>query len=187
MGRRKTYRSELRAVAVEQHGYVTVDDTVRLGIPDDMLDRLLRSGDLIGLDDGLFRLDAVPTSRRHKLAEAVLRVGPDAYLSHDAVLALHDLADHRPDRVRVGTPRPVPSARRPEHWPHGVEVLHRALPATELTRYGGIRSATVARALLDCRTLLPVRVLADAADRAAELGLLLRRERHEVLAALDAG
>jgi len=185
MGQRKTYRSELQACALEQHGYVTVDDTVRLGIPDEVLERLVERGDLVSIGEDLFRLDGLPSSRHHALAEAVLRVGPDAYLSHDAVLALHDLADHAPRRLRVGTPRPVPAARTATPWPEHVEVLHRMVPAEDLTTYRGIRSTTVARALLDCRTLLSVDVLRNAAHQAVERGLLLRRERHAVLEALD--
>jgi predicted transcriptional regulator of viral defense system len=180
MGHRKTYRSELQACAVEQHGYVTTGDALRLGIPDDVLDRLLARGELVNVSENLFRLDGVPQSRRHAYAEAVLRVGTDAYLSHDAVLALHGLAGHDPDRVRVSTPH-----RLPHQVPHPVEVLHRSVPAEDLTTYGGIRSTTVSRALLDCRPLLARDVLETATEEAVEQGLLLRRERHAVLAALD--
>jgi predicted transcriptional regulator of viral defense system len=185
MGQRKTYRSELTACAVEQNGYVTSDDAVRLGIPDDVLERLVQRGALVTVSDDLFRLDGVPSSRRHTFAEAVLRVGPDAYLSHDAVLALHELTDHEPPRVRVGTPH-LPAASAAGRWPEHVEVVYRPLPAEELTTYRGIRSATLARALLDCHLLLARALLVAAADEAVDRGLLLRRERHAVLAALDA-
>ena len=186
MGHRKTFRSELQACAVEQHGYVTADDAVRLGIPDEVLERLVERGDLVDVGADLFRLGGVPSSRRHALAEAVLRVGADAYLSHDAVLSLHELTDTEPARVRVSTPHP-PAPRSPGRWPDHLEVLHRQVPAADLTSYGGIRSTTVARALLDCRALLAHDVLTTAADHAVERGLLLRRERHAVLAALDGG
>jgi predicted transcriptional regulator of viral defense system len=182
MGQRRTYRSELQACAVERNGYVTTDDAARLGIPDDVLERLVERGDLVSLSDDLFRLDGVPPSRRHTFAEAVLRVGAGAYLSHDAVLALHDLTDHDPERVRVSTPNRVPA-----QWPGHLEVLHRDVPAEDLTTYRGIRSTTVARALLDCGPLLDIDVLTAAADEAVGRGLLLRRERHAVLAGLDAG
>jgi predicted transcriptional regulator of viral defense system len=186
MGQRKTYRSELQACAVEQHGYVTTDDTVRLGIPDDVLCRLVEQGALVSVCDDLFRLDGVPRSRRRAYAEAVLRAGPDAYLSHDAVLALHDLTDHDPHRVRVGTPHPV-TAPAPGQWPGHLEVLHRTIDVADLTTYRGIRSTTVARALLDCHLLIARQLLAAAADLAVDRGLLLRRERHAVLEALGAG
>lgn len=181
MGRRKTYRSELRASAVEQHGYVTARDVGRLGIPADVLDRLVDRGDLVLVTDGLYRLDGVPQSRWHAFAEAVLRAGPGAVLSHDAVLALHDLVEHRPDRVRVTTPHPV-RHRLPQH----IEVHHRRVDPADLTAYRGIPSTTVARALLDCRRFLAAHLLVHAAEEAVGRGLLLRRERHAVLERLEA-
>lgn len=182
MGRRKTYRSELRACAVEQHGYVSAQDVARLGIPDDVLACLVERGDLIPVARGLYRLDGVAKTRWHDVAEAVLRVGHGAVLSHDTVLALHDLVEHRPDRIRVTTSRPV-SGSVPRH----IEVLHRQVGSQDLTAYRGIPSTTVARALLDCRPLLAAAVLSQAAEQAVERGLLLRRERHAVLDALDVG
>jgi predicted transcriptional regulator of viral defense system len=182
MGQRKTYRSELQACAVEQHGYVTAEDAVRLGIPDDVLERLLQRGSLVSVGEDLYRLDGVPPSRQNDLAEAVLRVGADAYLSHDAVLALHDLSEGDPSPVRIGIPRP-PAEAYPDH----LEVQQRELPAEDLTTYRGIRSTTVARALLDCRAILGLEHLVAAADEAVERGLLLRRERHAVLEELTVG
>jgi predicted transcriptional regulator of viral defense system len=185
MGRRKTSRSELRACAVERHGFVTRQDTLRLGIPDDVLSDLISSGDLEPVTGGLFRLPGVPHSRRNAFAEAVLRVGHGAFLSHDAVLALHDLTDHEPTAVRVSTPHPA-THDTPEGLPDHIEVVHRSVPAEDLTTYRGIRSTTVTRALLDCRPLLAAELLVEAAERAVERGLLLRRERHAVLEALEA-
>lgn len=181
MGQRKTYRSELQACAVRQHGYVTSEDAVRLGIPADVLDRLVERGDLVSVSADLFRLDGVPPSRRHTFAEAVRRGGPDACLSHDAVLALHELTDHEPHPVRVSSPHEVPT-----RWPD-VEIVRREVAGEDLTTYQGIRCTTIARALLDCRRLLPMTALVAAADAAVDAGLLLRRERHAVLEALDGG
>lgn len=181
MGQRKTYRSELRATAVEQHGYVTAHDVTRLGIPVRVLDQLLGRGELVLVTRGLYRLDGVPRTRWHAFAEAVLRVGRGAALSHDAVLALHDLVEYDPERVRVSAPHPVPG-RLPQH----IEVHRRRVDPADLTAYRGIPSTTIARALLDCRPLLASGLLADAAEEAVERGLLLRRERHAVLDLLQA-
>lgn len=181
MGQRKTYRSELRACAVEQHGYVTMRDVERLGVPHGVLSRLVERRRLVPVVSGLYRLDRAPQTRRDSFAEAVLRVGRDAVLSHDAVLALHRLTDREPDRVRVSTPHPVPR-RLPGH----VEAVRRRVGAQDRTTYDGIPSTTVTRALLDSRLLVAAGLLTEAADRAVERGLLLRRERHAVLDALEA-
>lgn len=171
----------LQAFAVEHHGYVTRQDAERLGVTAAEFDRLVDRGRLIPVSDRLYRLDGMPHSRRHALAEAVLRVGRDAFLSHDAVLALHDLTDHDPSPVRVATPH----AHRSTRWPQHLEVLRRHLPAEDLTTYRGIRSTTVTRALLDCCGVLAADQLIAAADRAVHSGLLLRRERNAVLEALE--
>lgn len=180
MGQRKTYRSELRATAVERHGYVTGHDVTRLGIPRKILEGLVHQGELVLVTDDLYRLDGVPKTRWHTFAEAVLRVGHGAALSHDAVLALHDLVEHGPDRVRVITPQPL-RGQLPRH----IEVHRRRVDSADLTTYRGIPSTTISRALLDCRSLLAAELLAHAAEAAVERGLLLRRERHRVLESID--
>jgi predicted transcriptional regulator of viral defense system len=166
---------------VEQHGYITDQDARRLGVPAADFDKLVATGWLTSICAGLYRLDGMPSSRRRSLAEAVLRVGPDAFLSHDAVLSLHELIEREPDRVRVATPHPRPSGGLPAQ----VEVLRRHVPAADLTSYQGIRSTTVVRALLDCRGLLGTDELIAAAEAAVRGGLLLRRERSAVIDALE--
>jgi len=179
MGQRKTYRSELRATAVERHGYVTAHDVARLGIPRKVLADLVDAGELVRVTDGLYRLDGIPKTRWHTFAEAVLRAGHGAALSHDAVLALHGLVEHDPGRVRVIAPGPVHD-RLPQH----IEVHHCQVDPADLTAYRGILSTTISRALLDCRPLLAAALLVHAADEAVGRGLLLRRERNAVLECL---
>lgn len=185
MGRGKTYRSELRACALGHHGYVTARDIEHLGIPDGVLARLVVRGRLLPVADGVYRLDDAPTTRWNAFAEAVLQVGHGAVLSHDSVLALHHLGGHEPDRLRVSVPHPVTRAatgRPPRH----IEILHHAVGPQDLTTYHGIPSTTVTRALLDCRPLLALGLLVQAAEDAVERGLLLRRERHAVLDEIEA-
>ena len=166
---------------MEHHGYVTRQDARRLGVPGVEFDRLVERGRLTRVEGTLYRLEGMPLSRRHTLAEAVLRVGRDAFLSHDSVLALHDLTDEEPRTVRVATPH----RHRSAGWPQHLEVLRRHVPTEDLTTYRGIRSTTVARALLDCRDLLSHTQLITAAEKAVSLGLLLRRERNDLIEALE--
>jgi len=180
MGRRKTLRSELLACAVEQHGYLTAADVARHAVPAPVLADLVADGELVAAGAGLYRVEAVPRTPWQRFAGAVLGTGEDAVLSHDAVLALHGLVEHEPDPVRVTTG----SLPRGRAVPDGVELVHRPLPADEVTTYRGIRSTSVARALLDCRAVLTAGQLETAAQQAVDDGLLLRRERHVVLEAL---
>ena len=99
--------------------------------------------------------------------EAVLTVGPDAYLVGETVLAMHNLGYVNPAKVHVATPTRV-RAKPPKH----IDLGHEDLPATDLTTNEGIPSVTVARALIDCvGTVMGDRLLA-AAEQARAEGLL---------------
>ena len=99
-----TYRRRLAAHAADQYGYVTTRDATELDIPPVELPKLAATGGLSHVAYGLWRFDDQPRTGRDQFMEAVLRVGADAYLTHDAVLAFHELAQVNPRRIRVGTP-----------------------------------------------------------------------------------
>ena len=160
-------QEQLYEVALGQNGYITSADAVELGIDHIWLvQRATRKG-LTRISRGLYRFDAMPVSSTDEFMEAVLRVGPEAYLSHDAVLALHSLALVNPKRIRIGTPR---RSRRKQ--PVTIEVIRRKLPPEDLTVYEGIPSATVRRALLDCAPMIMTDRLLDAVENALASGLL---------------
>ena len=174
-----TYRRRLRHLAVDQYGYVTTRHAEDLGVPAVELRKLAHRGGVDHVAYGLYRFEDVSRTERDQFMEAVLRVGPGAYLTHDSVLALYELGLVNPRRIRVGTPR-----RARPRLPANIEVIHRRLQPAEVTVYEGIPSATVARALLDCRGLVMAERLLEAAQQAARLGLLRKREADEVLASL---
>lgn len=170
-------QEQLYEVALGENGYVTSADAVALGVDRIWLvQRATRPG-LTRVARGLYHFDGIPAGATGEFMEAVLRVGPEAYLSHDSVLALHSLALVNPRRIRVGTPR-----RSRRQQPSTIEVIWRTLPPEDLTVYEGIPSATVHRALLDCApTLMTDRLLA-AVDDALALGLLTPERAAEVRA-----
>jgi predicted transcriptional regulator of viral defense system len=176
-----TYRRRLRERALDRYGYVTTEDASDLGVPPVELRKLASRGGLEHVAYGLYRFDDIPFTGRDPYMEAVLRVGRDAYLTHDAVLGIHDLGLVNPRRIRVGTPHRVRS-RIPEH----IQVVQQHLARTDLAVYEGIPSATVARALLDCRGIVMPDRLVDAGREAAARGLLRRSEASRVMAALEA-
>jgi predicted transcriptional regulator of viral defense system len=97
----------------------------------------------------------------------------------DAVLALHHLALVNPSRIRVGVPRRVRAA-----LPQFIDLREEEMPAEDLTVYEGLRSTTVARALLDCRGQVMTERLLDATKQAKAEGLLTSREYARVRRAL---
>jgi hypothetical protein len=72
-------------------------------------------------------------------AEAVALGGPGAVLADDAVLALHDLAQVNPRRIRVAVPHPLPAG---VELPATVEVLHRSWPPPTSPRWRASDEAT---------------------------------------------
>ncbi|GAB3201048.1 hypothetical protein GCM10027062_22110 [Nocardioides hungaricus] len=170
-----TYRDLVRDIAFDQYGYVTTKDAGDLGVPAVELRKLAARGALTNLAYGLYRFNEVPAGAHDQFAEALLRVGEGAYLMADAVLALHDLAQVNPRRIRVGT-----AHRTRADLPRFVEVVERDVPEDELTIYEGLRSTTVAQALLDCRGLVMRERLRDGARAAWRKGLLTPAERTRV-------
>jgi predicted transcriptional regulator of viral defense system len=168
-------------VALDQYGYVTSGDARELGIDVVQLGIMHSRGQLEHIAYGLYRFPMVPTSERDAYMEAVLWVGRDAALSHDAVLALHGLGLANPRTLRVVTPHRV----RRRHPRADITVIRDLLPERDLTSYFRIPSTTVARALLDSRDLVMPSRLREAADVARQQGLLLADGYKQVLGSLD--
>ena len=112
-----TYRERAWEIAVGQHGYITTRDATENGIPAIELVILAARDRLQHITRGIYRFAELPTTRIVQFYEAALRVGEDAVLMGDAVLALHDLALVNPRTIRVATPHRV---RR--HLPNWVKV-----------------------------------------------------------------
>ncbi|WP_230313692.1 type IV toxin-antitoxin system AbiEi family antitoxin domain-containing protein [Nakamurella alba] len=166
-------------MAVGQHGYVSTGDAAAIGVPAVELRKLAARGGLERIGHGLYRVSDVPFDDVDQYARAVRLVGPGAHLTQDAVLALHGLGLVNPRRIRVGTPRRFRGA-----LPAFVEVVHEQVPCSAITEYSGIRSTTVARALIDCVGKVMPERLRDAVTQAKREGLLTRTETHQVRQAI---
>lgn len=175
------YRSALYALAAEHHGYVTTEMANAVGVPSVEVRKLAARGGMSNVARGLYRVDGIDGGERAPYAEAVLRVGEDAHLVGDSVLALHDLALVNPSRIKVGTSRRV---RR--DVPASVQVVHARVDPADLTEYDNIPSVTVARAIRDSiGSVMPER-LTEALDRAVDEGLVRRRDASPLRAEIGA-
>jgi predicted transcriptional regulator of viral defense system len=174
-----TYRRRLRKAA--NRGFVTPTTADAAGVPQIEVRKLASRGWLDHVARGVYCFADLVDDERAQFYEAVLSVGPDAYLTRDAVLAFHDLALVNPRRIRVGTKRRV---RR--QLPDYIEVVREDLPASDLTSYDGLASATVARALRDCIGTVMTDRLVDATQHARDEGLIRRREHAGLLEELGA-
>ena len=163
------YRAALYRVADEHHGYVTTALANAAGVPSVEVRKLASRGGMTNIARGLYRVDGIDGGDHAAYAEAVLRVGDDAHLVGESVLAFHELALVNPRHITVGTPRRV---RR--DLPAHIRLVYSHADRADLTEYDGVRSVTVERAIRDSiGSVMPER-LADAARRAANEGLLRR-------------
>jgi len=168
--------------AVGQYGFVTSRDAVELGIDRNRLYRMSHWSGLTRVAHGVYRFDGVPPTSKDEYMEVVLRVGRDAFLQGESVLALHSLALVNPRVIHVGVPRRV---RR--RLPANIELQERYLPAEHLTRYDGILCTTVSQALLDCVPHLMKERLGDATQRALDEGLITQPQAEHITAAVAVG
>lgn len=175
------YRSALYALAAEHHGLVTTEMARAVGVPSVEVRKLAARGGMSNVARGLYRVEGIDGGYRAPYAEAVLRVGDDAHLVDDSVLAFHDLALVNPRRIKVGTPRRVR-----KDLPSHIQLMHTRTDPADLTEYDGIPSLTVAAAIRgSIGAVMPER-LSEAVERAAEEGLVRRRDASALLAEIGA-
>ena len=171
-----TYRELLRQVAVSNHGIVTTQQAEAAGVPAVELRKLAARGALTHIARGVYRHLLVPFDQKTDLAAALARVGPDAHLHGETVLAMFDLGYVDPVTVQVVAPRRVRAA-----LPKTVRVTVRTkIAPDEVTTYDGLRTTTVFNALAECVPRLMTERLTGAADEALEKNLINQKERKAV-------
>ena len=175
------YRQRLWETAAGRFGYVTTQDAIELGVPPKELPKLMEHGGLEHVAYGLYRFHQFPQTAVDQYAEAVLRVGPGAYLTGETVLALHNLTPLAPRRLQIGVGRRV-RAKVPV-W---IDLRQEIVPETDLTIYEGIPAKKVAKAIVECIPTIMRTRLAEATGVAREQGLITKKEEIEVLNELAA-
>ena len=176
------YRTALYKIAEDHHGYVTTALAQAAGVPSVEVRKIAARGGMTNITRGLYRVDGIDGGDHAAYAEAVLRVGDDAHLVGDSVLAFHDLAFVNPRHITVGTPRRV---RR--DLPSHIRLVHSRINPEDLTDYDGVASTTIERAIRDSIGSVMAERLADATRRAAADGLLRRWVVGPLLQEIGAG
>ncbi len=170
-----TYRERLREVAEDNYGYVTTADLKQLDIPAVELRKLANRGKLVHVRRGVYRFPDIRTTELDAFATALAAVGTGAYLVRDAVLALHGLAFVNPRKIRVASPKRVR-----HQIPDFVKLEQRQTPAEKIRTHQGIKTTTVAEAILDSRGLVLRDRLEAALLDARDQGLVNKKEFQEV-------
>lgn len=176
---RQTYRERLFEYAQDRHGFVTTDDARALGIPTIELRKLAHRGKLEHVSRGVYQFPQLTGSVNESFLRATLNVGTDAYLTADAVLAVHELANVNPRTIRVG------SNKRIRHeLPEQIKVVRAVSKEDHIEVRNGIRVTRVSRAIIDSKGLVMKSRLLVALSEASALGLVTETERKQVELAL---
>jgi very-short-patch-repair endonuclease len=166
-------RSRLEALIRHQHGVVSHAQLLEAGVSRGQIERRRRSGRLIALHRGIYRVGLIAGVRAPEMA-AVLACEPAAYISHDSALHLHGLPalGAKPNPVHVTVLGRNPRARR------GI-LVHRvaSLGDDETTVIDNIPVTTVARAILD---LIPSLATSDLEHLVAEAYAGGMANRHQL-------
>jgi Transcriptional regulator, AbiEi antitoxin len=167
MGDRRERDAQISQLAARQHGHITRQQLLGLGVPARTIDSWLQSGHLIRVHAGVYavgyrRVEVVALARA-----AVLACGPTAVLSHASAAALWDLGrwPRAPEVTVVGDRRPK-----------GITV-HRSITLTraDTTTQRGVPTTTAARTLTDLKPRLTKKQFASLVNSARLEHLLNQR------------
>ena len=157
-------------LAARQHGLITHEQLLALGLSASGIAKRLRRGALYRVHRGVYAVRYPTLTRQGEWLAAVLAVGDGAALSHASAAALWELLPQRTPRIDVTVATPGGRSRR------RLIVVHRMLlDQAEVTVRDGVPVTTVVRTLLDLADVLPQRRLERALDEASYLGFDLAR------------
>jgi predicted transcriptional regulator of viral defense system len=174
---RETARN-LFSKALEQGGYFTAKQARAAGYDYSHLDYHVSTGNFERVEHGLYRLASVPPAEHDDLVRLALwsrnrRDEPQAVVSHESALILHDLSDLLPAEIHLTVP---PTFRKDP--PAGC-VLHKArLAQMDIEERAGFCVTTPLRTLLDAAAAsgLPEEQLQKAVADALTRGLVRRNK-----------
>jgi predicted transcriptional regulator of viral defense system len=173
----------LYETAAAQEGHFTTTQAAEAGYSPQLLAKYLKSGRVIRVRRGVYRLVHFPAGEHEDLVAVWLWTERSGVFSHETALALHGLSDVLPSRVHVTVPA-VWEGRR-LRTPKRV-VLHFAdIAKPEQAWMGTVPVTTAARTLRDCAEAKSAPdLLRDAFEEAANRGLLSRTAEPTVISYL---
>jgi predicted transcriptional regulator of viral defense system len=139
----------LASVASGQGGYFTTKQAIEAGYGYKHLDYHETAGNFERVEHGLYRLPAVPRGEHDDLIRLSLwsrnrQDEPQAVVSHESALVLHEISELLPDRIHLTVPR---GFRKPA--PRGC-ILHKAaLTEKDIEDREGFLVTTPFHTLLD--------------------------------------
>lgn len=153
---------ELAVAASRSHGVVTRTGLLDLGVSRHRVQWGLRSGELIGVHPGVYRVAAAPRTWHQRVLAAVHAAGPGALASHRSAAALWGLDGSTQGMPEIVTPRHLRSWAVDLGRRHESKDLHLADPTSRLA----IPCTGLTRTLVDLGAVVPVERVQQAIDDA---------------------
>lgn len=177
-------RAELWEIAAAQHGFVTAQQAVGVGVGKGALQMLVHRGTLTRAAFGVYRFPQYPVGQYdgHMLAVLWTRA-PEACLSHETALDAYGISDINPDRIHVtvGARRRLRRAGGEDYMIH-----HEDLQPVQIGWWQEIPTVTPATAIAQCIAYgTPTYLLRQALERGHAQGYLTTAERDDLAAALE--
>ncbi len=139
-------------IAADQGGYFTAAQAHEAGFSKNLIRYYVQRGKFRSLRPrgGVYRLRDFPSGPHEELWAALVAAGPEAVLSHESALRLHNLSDVSPRGIHLW----IPYEKRwlkPQSVARGVtlHVARARLQPNETTIVDGLRVTTTLRTLLD--------------------------------------
>ena len=159
--------------ALEQGGYFTAKQAKEAGYDYSHLDYHVGSGNFERVEHGLYRVRSLPPGEQDDLVRLTFwsrnrRDEPQAIVSHESALVVHDLSELLPGKIHLT----VPLKFRKE--PPAGCILHKAtLDPTEIEDHAGFGVTAPLRTLLDVASSgVPLEQLEKAVVEALTRGLV---------------
>jgi predicted transcriptional regulator of viral defense system len=176
-------RDRLYETASAHAGHFTTRQAAEAGYSSQLLHKLIKSGRIVRVRQGIYRLVHFPATEHEDLAVVWLWTDRIGVFSHATALALHGLSDALPRRVHVTLPASWRARRL--RTPEGVELHHADVTPHERTWIGPVPVTSVARTLDDCaREPVAPDLLRQATQQALRRGLVVEAELRDVARAL---
>jgi predicted transcriptional regulator of viral defense system len=163
----------LSTIAQDQGGYFTAQQALAAGYTYPEQHQHVEHGNWVRVKRGIYRIRDYPSTSRDDLIVLSLQSSnrsgePQAVVSHESALAVHDLSDANPARIHLTVP---PGFRK--RMPHQV-ALHKAhLSKKDWEEHDGYRVTTPLRTILDiANTPAGWPYLADAVYDALHRGMV---------------
>lgn len=190
MGYRNTQQAlrALTAVAASQGGYFTAQQAERAGYDFNHLTYHVKRGNFERVGRGLYRVPSIPLSEHDDLIRVTLWSRgrddvPQAIVSHESALSLHELSDMLPGKVHLTVSRSFRRSAPPDCRLHKAELAEK-----DSTAWGAFRVTTPLRTLIDVASenSVPTDQLQRAVHDALEGGLVVIKKLRAAANAAEA-